>query len=78
MPRGKNDASIALSTPKADGKPRCIIKAALIRKTKRHGVGRAPEPPEALEDQWPPSQLRKHGGYRWYEDHGGHAAIDGK
>ena len=42
----------AIVTPKADGTPRCIIKAALIRKTKRHGVGRAPEPP-ALEDQWP-------------------------
>src|SRR4029077_15283477 len=52
----------AIVTPKADGTPRCIIKAALIRKTKRHGVGRAPEPPEALADQWPPSQLRKHGG----------------
>ena len=52
----------AIVTPKADGTPRCIIKAALIRKTKRHGLGRAPQPPEALEDQWPPSQLRKHGG----------------
>ena len=48
-------------TPKAHGTLRCIKKAALIPKTKRHDVGRAPEPPEALEDQWSPSRLRKHG-----------------
>ena len=52
----------AIVTPKAHGTPRCIIKAALIRKTRRHGVGRAPELLKLFEDQWPPSQLRKHGG----------------
>ena len=47
----------AIVTPKADGTPHCIIKAALIRETKRHGVGRVSEPLEALEDQWPPPTM---------------------
>jgi len=46
--------------PKPHGLPRCIVKAALIWKTKRHGLNRVVAPPGALEDQWPPSRLRKH------------------
>src|SRR5208282_3006255 len=51
----------AVVPPKPHGTPRCIVKTALIWETKRHGLGRAPESPGVLEDQWPPSRPRKHG-----------------
>src|SRR5580700_10789753 len=49
----------AIVSPEPHGTPCFIIKAALIWKTKRHDLDRAPAPPEGLEDQWPPSQPRR-------------------
>src|ERR1700681_118705 len=56
----------AIVSPKSHGAPRCIEKAALVWKTKRHGLARAPGspgdtgPPGDPEGQRRPFRPRKH------------------
>ena len=45
------DTTARCAPSKPHGVPRCIIPTTLIWKTKRHGLGPAPAPPEGLEDQ---------------------------